>query len=74
MASEREQAQSEVYRLESDLRSAKGQVDLHRGRIAREAEEGKRSILKGTLASAENSARNVERALANAQTRLRNAR
>lgn len=74
MASEREQAQSEVYRLEQDLRSARAQVDLHKSRIAKEADESKKSILRGTLAGAESALRNVDRALGNAQTRLRNSK
>ena len=74
MASEREQAQSEVYRLEQDLRSARAQVDLHKSRIANEADESKKSILRGTLAGAESALRNVDRALGNAQTRLRNSK
>lgn len=74
MASEREQLQAEIYRLESDLRSAKGQVDMHKSRLASERDDGKKAILRGTLASAEGALRNAERALDNARTRLRGLR
>lgn len=74
MSSEKEKAQSEVYRLEQDLRSARAQVDLHKSRIAKEADESKKVILRGTLAGAESALRNAERALGDAQTRLRSAK
>ena len=71
MASERDQLQAEIRRLENDVRSAKDQTDLHKSRITSERDAGKKAILRGTLAGAENMLRNAERSLDNARSRLR---
>jgi uncharacterized protein YlxW (UPF0749 family) len=66
MATEREQAQAEVYRLESDVRSAQNELD----RVKRNEKEDRERGLD-RVGPAESALANARRALELAKDRLR---
>jgi hypothetical protein len=68
MATEKEQAQAEVYRMEQDVRSARDQVSLRESQLAGDKDN---PIRKGNVATAKNALKNAERALDIARDRLR---
>lgn len=68
MATDRERAQAEVYRLESDVRSAQGQVSLRESQLAADRDN---PIRRGNVETAKNALKNAERALSIAKDQLR---
>jgi hypothetical protein len=71
MATPKEQAQAEVYRVESEVRAAEGQVSLRRQQLASERDEGRKAFARGNLQTAEVSVTNAKRALDLARQQLR---